>query len=205
MFRFSHSLRRAVFAVVCLLPLIAAGQTLNINNDSQTYATLTNTVVTLTGRAELRITGTGDPIPGCTIHLNSPDAWFYLTNIVPSTVSSTFLSRVRVNGANAVLDSNVRVVQYAMGAVVIPHAPSFAPLEVFDGRYFTGSSKQLDSYVDYNDVRLGDDEARRSVRSSSSAVTWRRSRSSENGTGVSRNYVAQDGDLEVGRLPDRPR
>ena len=125
----SHLFARcAAFAFLCLLPLIASAQTLNINNDVQTYTTLSNTVVTMTGRAELRITGTGDPIPGCTIHLNSPDAWFYMTNILPSTVSSTFLSRVRVNGGNAVLDTNVRIVQYAMGAVVIPHAPSFTPL-----------------------------------------------------------------------------
>jgi hypothetical protein len=45
--------------VLCAVrPLIAAGQTLNINNDVQTYATLTNTAVTLSGKAELRITGT---------------------------------------------------------------------------------------------------------------------------------------------------
>ena len=48
----------------------------------------------MSGRAELRITGTGDPIAGCTINLTSPDAWFYLTNILPSTVASTFLSRI---------------------------------------------------------------------------------------------------------------
>src|SRR5262245_29025930 len=97
---------RTLLIIVCVWPLFANAQTLNINNDVQTYTTLTNTVVTMTGKAELRITGTGDPIPGCTIRLNSPDAWFYLTNILPSTVSSTFLSRVQVNGVAAVVDSN---------------------------------------------------------------------------------------------------
>jgi hypothetical protein len=98
--RSSHQFARcAALAFLCELPLIASAQTLNINNDVQTFATLTNTAVTLSGKAELRITGTGDPIAGCTINLTSVDAWFFMTNIVPSTVSSTFLSRVRVNGA----------------------------------------------------------------------------------------------------------
>ena len=57
--------------------------------------------------AELRVTGTNDPIPGCVIHLDSPDAWLLLANIAPSQVASAFLNRVQVNGANAALDSNV--------------------------------------------------------------------------------------------------
>ena len=60
-----------------------------------------------------------------------------------------------MNGAAAVLDANVRVVQYAMGAVVITQAPGFSPLEVFDARYFAGKSKHLYSYVNYADLQLG--------------------------------------------------
>src|SRR5437870_4171148 len=111
--------------------LTARAQTLDIRDAVRTYATLTNTTVTMSGRAELRITGTGDPIPGCVIQLNSPDAWLLMTGILPSQAASTFLSRVRVNGANAALDGNCRVVQYGQGAVVIPQGPDFAPLEIF--------------------------------------------------------------------------
>src|SRR5688572_13409860 len=103
---------RAVVALALAWPLLAAGQTLSINNDVQKLATLTNTTATLTGTAELHISGTGDPITGSTIHLNSPDAWFFLPSIVPSQVVSTLLARIRVSGAVAVVDSNVRVVQY---------------------------------------------------------------------------------------------
>src|SRR5688500_13733556 len=137
------------------LPAAAFAQTLNIHDDVQTYPALSNTTVTMTGRAQLRITGTGDPVAGCTIHLNSSEAWLFLTNIAPSQVAATFLSRVRVNGANAVRDGNVRVVQFEIGTVVIPHGPEFAPLEVFDGRYFAGPSKRLYPYVEYNNLRLG--------------------------------------------------
>ncbi len=188
------------FALLPLFPLLAASQTLDIHDAVRTYATLSNTTVTMSGRAELRITGTGDPIPGSVIHLNSPDAWLLMTELAPSQVASTFLSRVRVNGANAVLDSNVRVAQYAQGAVVIPQAPNFSPLEVFDGRFFTGSSRRLNSYVEYESASLG------TMATAIGSFKLKRGYTAtfaqqENGTGISRNYVAQDGDLEVGLLP----
>ncbi len=190
----------ASLALLLLFPLLLTAQTLDIRDAVKTYATLSNTTVTMSGRAELRITGTGDPIPGSVIHLNSPDAWLLMTGLAPSQVASTFLSRVRVNGANAVLDSNVRVAKYAQGAVVIPHTPSFSPLEVFDGRHFTGPSKRLNSYVEYDSASLG------SMAAAIGSFKLKRGymatfAQQENGTGISRCYVAQDGDLEAARLP----
>ena len=190
----------AFLAMLLFLPLLASAQTLDIRDAVKSFATLSNTTVMMSGRAELRVTGTNDPFPGCVIHLNSPDAWLLLPSVAPSQVASTFLGRVRVNGANAVLDGNVRVVQFAQGAVVVPHAPEFSPLEVFDGRHFTGLARKLDSYVQYNVAQLG------AMATNVASFKLKRGyqvtfASQENGTGFSRNYVAQDGDLEVGRLP----
>lgn len=188
------------YSALLLVPLLASGQTLSVHDDVQSYVTLSNTTVTLTGRAELRVTGTGDPLPGCVIHLNSPDAWLLLSGVAPSQVASSMLGRVRVNGANAVREANVRVAQYAQGAVVIPHAPDFAPLEVFDGRYFTGASKKLTSYTAYDNALLGPMAA--AVGSFKLKRGYQATfASAENGTGTSRNYVAQDGDLDISRLP----
>ncbi len=184
---------------LALLPALRA-QTLTINDAAQTYASLTNTTATLTGRAELRITGTGDPLTGCVVHLNSPDAWLRMTSFNPSQVSSTFLSRVLVNGVAANVGTNARVVQYEQGAVVIPQGPSYAPLEVFDRRYFAGTSNMLNAYTAYNGVNTGAVGAK--------VASFKLKRGYEmtlatvaDGTGTSRNYVAQDADLEIGRLP----
>ena len=178
----------------------AEAQTLNLTNKVQTVATLTNTTATLAGKAELHVTGTGDPIPGCVVNLTTVDAWFFLENIAPSVVASTFLSRVRVSGAAAVLDGNARVVQFALGTVVIPQGPGFAPMEVFDGANFTGPSKLLKQYTAYNDIALG------GMKMAVSSFKLKRGYTAtiaqnENGTGISKNYVAQDGDIEVGVLP----
>jgi len=190
----------AAFALAAGLPLLTSAQTLDLRDTVRTFTTLSNTTVTMSGRAELRITGAGDPIAGSVIHLNSPDAWLLLTSLAPSQVVSTFLNRVRVNGANAVIDGNVRVVQYAQGTVVVPHTPDFTPLEAFGNRYFTGPSKRLSQYAGYNNALLGP------MAGAIGSFKLKRGymatfAEQENGTGLSRNYVAQDGDLEVGRLP----
>ena len=196
--------RRCLFlcfiGLAAALPSASQAQTLAIHDDIRTFATLTNTTVTLTGRSELRITGTGDPLVGCVVHLNSPDSMLLLTGIVPSTTASTFLGRVRVDGAVATAGGNVRVVQYANGTAVIPHSPDFAPLEVFDGRFFTGSSRLLSQYTAYNNALLGD------MAAAISSFKLKRGymatfATNEAGTGFSRNYVAQDGDLEISLLP----
>jgi hypothetical protein len=162
--------------------------------------TLTNQVVTLTGGSELHVTGTGDPIKDCHFNFAAPDAWLFLTNVAPSRVVSGFLGRMRVNGARAVLDENIRVVQYGSGAVVIPQGADFPAMTVFDGKSLAGPSMPLKCHVGYNDEKLG------VLKGAISSFVLRRGYMAtiaqhENGTGISRNYVAQDHDLLVGGLP----
>jgi hypothetical protein len=193
----------SVVAVVIVFGALAQrsfAQTLNLNDTAQTVAGLTNTTVTLTNRAALTVTGTGDPVPGCVIHLNTPDAWTFFPNITPSSVNSALLSRFRVSGSTAVLGTNTRVVQHGMGTVVIPHGDAFQPLEVFDGRYFTGSSRKLNQYVNYDDASLG--SMANAIRSFKLKRGYMATFAvNENGTGASRCYIAQDGDIELGRPP----
>lgn len=199
---FPRTFRLPIIAslLAILLTAVVHAQTLNIANDVQTAATLTNTTVTMTGRSELHITGTGDPLPGCVIHLNSQDAWLFIRNLRPSVVNSTLLGRLRVNGANAVLNSNVRVVQYELGTVVIPHGPVFTPLQIFDGTHFTGPSKSLGLYTYYNEANLG------ILSAATSSFKLKRGymatvAQQNTGMGSSKVYIAQDGDLEISVLP----
>jgi len=203
--RLPRLLKNAALALLIAAPFVApltvTAQTLALDGEIQRSATLASgTTATLTGRAELHLTGTGDPIPGCVIHMNSVDAWVFFDNIVPATVNTTLLSRLRVNGATAVMDTNVRVVEYGSGTVVIPHPSDFRPLQVFTGTGLTGPSIKLSPYTAYTDAVLG------SFANKIRSFTLKRGYTltiaqNDNGTGVSRNYVAQDGDLEVSLLP----
>jgi hypothetical protein len=173
---------------------------LNLYDTVYRIGTFTSQTATLTGTSELHVTGTGDPIAGSVINLNSQDGWFFLDNILPSTVASSFLGRVHVNGAPAVLNGNVRVVQYGGGAVVIPQSPSFTPVDVFTDQYFGGASTQLSQYTNYNSTTLG--QFSHAIRSFKLKRGYELTvAQNDDGTGVSKNYVAQDGDLNVPVLP----
>ena len=192
---------RILFAVVLILsPLVVMAQTLTITNGVQTYASLTSYTVNMSGRCELRVTNASSPITGCTINLNSADSFLVLPGIKPSTVVASYLGQVRVSGAAAVVDSNCRVVEYAMGAIVLPHAPSFQPLQVFSGPHFTGTAMSLSQYTYYKSS-LG------AMYANISSFKLKRGymatfAQTENGSGISKCYVAQDGDMEVSVLPD---
>lgn len=175
-------------------------QILNVENEVVKTTSLAGTVATLTGKAELWLGGSGDPLPGSTVHLNSPDSWLFLETVSASQAGTGYLGRIRVNGAPAVLDVNVRVSQHLKGSVIIPHGPMFAPLEVFEGACFTGRSRTLQLWEKYNDTSLG------TLKSAVSSFRLRRGymatvAANENGSGASRTYVAQDGDVEVPVLP----
>lgn len=173
---------------------------LAIHDEVQSRETARDLEITLTGRSELHLTGTTDPVAGSTFHLDSPDAWVFFRGIRPSIVAGQYLAQIQVKGAVAVLDQNVRVVQYAAGAVIIPHSPRFEPLEVFSGRHLTGHSTKLDLYTYNNATTLGSvPEGIRSFRLRRGYMAT--VAQNEDGSGISQNYVAQDGDIEVSILP----
>jgi autotransporter-associated beta strand protein len=191
---------KLLLAVLILFPLFARAQTLNITNSIQSYNTLTNTTVTMSGRCELWVTATNDPIPGCVINLTSPDAWFFLPGIRPSVVASTYLSQIQVNGVGAVSGGNVRVVEYALGTMIIPHPPGFQPLQVFNGPNFTGTSAFLSQYAAYSDGALGVmNNAIQSFHLKRGYIATLAQNG--DGTGISRTFIAQDGDLDVSIMP----
>src|ERR1043165_4077197 len=141
-------MKRFLFILLAATTSMAGAQTITITNGVQKYASLTSTTVNMSGRSELWITNSTTPLASCTINLNSTDAWLFLPAIKPSVVVSTYLGQVRVSGASAVADTNVRVVQYGQsGAVVIPHSSTFQPLQAFSRQNFGGVSAQYSQYV----------------------------------------------------------
>ena len=175
-------------------------QTINLSSGVQIYATLSNTTVNMTGACELQVTSPTTPLSGCTINLDSQDAYLILHGVNPSAVLTNYLGQVRVSGAAAVADNNCRVVQHgAAGTVVIPHPSGFQPLTVYSGPNFTGASMSLGQHVYYRSAlgamyaNIGSFKLKRGYTATLAQY--------ENGSGVSRNYVAQDGDVEVSLLP----
>lgn len=201
-FRTGRSLARWGWGwLVGLLPALQlVAQDLVFEGGVPTYAGLTNVFVVVTGRCELRLTGAPQPLPGSTVSLDSPDAYLVFTSIRPSVVATTLLSRVQIARAAAVVGGNCRVVPYGDGTVIVPHGTSFRPLTLYSGPHFTGASTSLTSYVYFRGAGLGSwlgaVQSFRLKRGYAVTLAER-----EDGTGFSRNYVAADGDVEMGLLP----
>lgn len=179
----------------CLLPALANAQ-LILSNAVYEADSLLNTNVEMSGRSELHVSDSGNPVTGSVINMSSIDSWVFLHNVKPGS-ANTMLSRFRINSAAAVLNSNIKMVQYGQGTVVIPYSSDFQPLEVFDGENFSGDSLALSAYASYGAV-LGGKTSSFTLKRGYSATLSRNS----NGTGESINYVAADGDLRIGALPD---
>ena len=196
-------IRTIGFVFLCIVAFadISDAIALDINNAIQTYSSLNNTTVTMTGHSELHLTSAVSPLTGCQINLNASDAWLFLTNIKPSVVNtSAYLSQIRVNGATAVLNTNVRVVQYVLGTVVIPHSTSFQPLEVFNGGNFSGTSMKMGLYTYYKTSQLGtmNDAIHSFHLKRGYMATFAQN---ADGTGISKVYIAKDEDLNIGLMP----
>lgn len=162
--------------------------------------TLTDQVVNIPAATELHVTGKGGPIKGSHFNFTTPDGWLFLEQMQPSKVAADHLCNMSVNGTPAALDRNLRIVQYAGGTVVIPQGEDFPAMTVFDGKSLAGPSLPLKSHVEYDDGKLG------GLKNSISSFVLKRGYTAtlaENadGTGASRNFVAQDHDLVVNGLP----
>ncbi len=86
----------------------------------------------------------------------APDGWLFLDNVAPSAAASKFLGRMLVNGAKAVLDGNVRVVQYEASTVIIPQGPDFAAMTVFEEKSSAGAATPLICCENYGDAKSAD-------------------------------------------------
>ncbi|MES2474852.1 MAG: glycosyl hydrolase [Verrucomicrobiota bacterium] len=168
--------------------------------ETKSVETLTDQVVTLEGASELHITGKGDPIKGSSFFMTSPDAWLFLDHVLPSVMLEKFLDRIRVNGDAAKPGKNLRVVQHASGSVIIPQGDDFPALTLHEGKNFGGPSVTVKCYEAYKAKPLG------GLKGPPGSFVLRRGymatlAEKEDGTGVSRNYVAQDHDLVINTLP----
>jgi autotransporter-associated beta strand protein len=187
----------AFATVIISLSLASNAQTITITNGVQKYASLTGYTVTMSNKCELWLTGSSTPLSGCTINLNSADAWLFLSNVKPSVAVSTYLGQVKVSGASAVADSNVRVVQYGQnGAVIIPQSSTFQPLTVYTGAEFTGTATSYSQYNYYTGTSITNISSFKLKRGYQVVFAQ-----DIYGAKYSKCYVAQDGDLEIGVLP----
>jgi hypothetical protein len=153
----------------------------------------TDAQVTVSDGADLHITSATAPLTNSTVTLETENAWLFFDHIRPSTVISDYLSSVKIGTAPAANGTNCRVEIYIGGTVVIPHAGSISPLQIFDGQNFEGNAAQYD--VNYHKALGTMDNKTRSFKLKRGYMATLATRTS--GLGYNRVFIADDADLEV--------
>ena len=161
----------------------------------QTRSSLPAGTTTLSGTTSLRITGPLESIEG-TLNFTSPDAWLILDRVPASQALDQLLDRIRIYGSPAIPEQTIRVAQHAAGSVIIPHGADFPALTLFLNQGCSGPAMPVKCHAT--------EESIEGMR----AASFRLKRGymltlaqNPDGTGVSRNYVAQDHDLDITELP----
>ena len=186
---------RAAYLVSVLVGVAGVSRAQTVLSDEYyEVASLTGATVEVSGKSELWLTGSA-PLSSSTIDLQSEDAWVFLPAVVPSTAKS-YVGQFKIDGATAVLDSNIKLVQYGQGSVFIPYPADIQPMEVFEGSNFQGDSKSLSPYTAYSSVLNGKVSSFTLKRGYMATIA-----KNSDGTGAAVNYVASDGDLRISALP----
>lgn len=159
-----------------------------------------HTILSLSGNSELHITSSQNPLEGSLLNLQSDNIWLYFDNIRPSIVKAKYLSHILINGDSALIDQNIRLVQYLQGSVLITQPSTYTPLTLFSGDDHTGSSQELGIYTYYRATELGalNDAVHSFKLKKGYMATFAQN---ANGTGYSRVYIADKADVLISKLP----
>ena len=158
------------------------------------YIQLNGQTIDRSDRVDIHIAHSEKPILNGKVNLGSKDTWLIFDNITPSEVISSYLKFVTIEGEAASKGKNCRVAIYLNGAVVIP-----IPQSPFTAYTEKGQRDESFNLSVNSHTNLGKNS--NSMRS----FTLKRGymatlASGTSGAGYSRVWVADHGDLQVGRL-----
>ena len=175
-------------------------QNVTVTGSTASFLPTFNTSFSVPGKTDMHLTGDFSPLVNSTVDLGSADSWLFFDNVMPSVVSSNWLSSVTVSGAPAVNNSNVRVAIYKNGTVVIPNGnqTSTQALEAFSLPNLSGTTRTFEIETYHNNLGSFDNRIRSFKLHRGYMATLA---TNADGSGFSRVFVANDADLIVNSMP----
>ena len=143
------------------------------------------------------------PIEGTTIvNFDMNSGWLKLSKLKPETVQTYYLSKIKINNQSAVYKSNLRIDNYyAIGALLRPENSNATPLTIYKEINKGGTSASLK----INIIHSGSSIPNGLDNAISSFVLQRGFMAvmadNNNGTGISKVFIASEKDLVVNELP----
>ena len=175
--------------------------TLTIDSAVVTADFLKNATTTLTGDSKLYLINANAFDAATNINITSNDAWIFAANLNAATALTSHIPRIKLNGNTLVDMTNARISQYYYGCAIAAYSTTLAPLRVFDASNLNGA---------YADIVV------QTIKSGSGIPTNLNNRIisfklkkgyivtfavNDDGTGMSKVYVASESDLVVNVLP----
>ncbi len=165
----------------------------------------------VSGDAKLHLSGTRPFFGGSKVDLAGSANHLFLENVKPSVVINDYKDVITVNGRP--LDPNTdRVAIHANGSLILPGGWDVVPMTVFNAPNLKGDSKELAQDIFYRGKLTGNDLGKSELLGEKFDNRIRSFRlaygymcvlaNNPDGTGFSRCYIANDGDLEVNELPE---
>jgi hypothetical protein len=183
-----------VFANIIFFLTAQERTTLIVTGNVSNATSFTDKEVIINGRTELYISASIKPLVNSVIQLNSEDSWIYFNNIRPQAVVDSLLQYIYINGVQAKNDVNARVAIFRHGTLIMPHAPSYQPLTVYDEQNYGGNSQKYSLHVYNNNLGEFDNSIRSFKLKKGYMATFA---NNADGSGYSRVFIASDADLEV--------
>lgn len=174
--------------------------------DIEVKASLQNENRELNAPIDLHLTDATNPLVNSTIDITSEEAWLFFDNMKPSKVLSNYKNVIKINGAVISPFNNCRLVVYKQGAVVIPHASSFQPLETFTENDFGGDTQKytVDQYYSNSPVSQIPQARHSALTHDNSIRSFKLKKgymatlaNEPDGMGYSRCFIADAEDLEI--------
>ena len=187
----------------CIANILALFVVLSVNAQNTTKSVeQVTTAVTVAVAVDYHITSAEPFGSSGNVNITHADGVVIFDAVKPSTIMSSYLSKIKINGVAAVNDENCRIGLYRNGTIVYPHVNSkYNPLTVYTQKNFAGEMQN--NYLPFTFHRaLGDfaDNIRSFKLKRGYMVTMA---CNTDGTGYSRVFIAQDQDLEVADLGPR--
>ena len=165
----------------------------------------------LSGATDLHLQSASCPIQaGCTIDLQSDDAWLFFDEMKPSLVLENYANAILINGQLLIPSVNARVSIYKHGTVIIPHSADYASLETYTERNYVGEKCSYNKNYYYTNTPvsyipedqalplLQDDKIQSLKLKRGYMVTLA---NEPDGSGYSRVFIADKEDLVLAELP----
>ena len=152
--------------------------------------------------AYIELSGSSPLANSVTINFTSGLSWVKTLNNSARTISIASLPRFKVNGANSVYKTNLRLDNYYLkGCLIRPNLDSTTPLTVYDGENKQGDS----ALITVNTIHSGDLIAN-SMNNKIESFLLKKGfmvtiADEADGTGSSKNYIASESDLLINSFP----